>query len=777
MLIFIGSKPVRIQMFRKYLIVPILLLTLNHPAHATVTLTDSLLLQAGRAEGLDRTRLLNQAAEIQGDYHPELSLKYSQMALETAGDLGSLRDRARALQNIGAALVSLGDIDRAIPFLDEAFRIYIRKWKEEASIRDVCRVARILMLKGRPDSSIVYYQQALVNAGTGDLAGIAGCQTGLGETYWKMGLFNQSLEYYTRAVGTLEGTGITSGLDRLYYRIALNHQGLGRYDEALLNLYKSLELSGPINNLTQMGYTYQAAGSVFIELEDFEKAMEYYRKGLVIQEQLGEMSGVAGALEKLADIHMEMEQYDQALRKYNRSFDLRRRAGNNRMVVNSQLKLGKYYARRQNYPLAMSYYRDARELAEELQDKWSLARISINLGELHGDRKEYAKAIQYFEDALSIVEGMESKEIQRDASYNLYEMHKSRGDYRLALECYLEFDAIREAILDVESRTRIANLEARFDLLNKEREIEHLERENMAGQLNLQQEKSLRNYLISLAVFLLLLGSIIALALIRNRQKNAMLSLKNNELEQLNERLTSYSEELDGLNRTKNRLISIISHDLKNPFHSLIGFSDLLVREADRFSEEEKGSFYKSINDTSKKAFELLQNLLDWTRLQTSEIPFNPADLQVSPTIESVIELLNSHARDKGIVMQCDVPSGTVVYADSRMFETVLRNLLSNAVKYTPYGGRINITSEDQEKVIQFAVEDTGVGMDKEQVAHLFDVDKKASRPGTNNELGTGFGLILCREFVKKNDGELSVESEPGKGSTFRFTVPKRRRE
>ena len=272
----------------------------------------------------------------------------------------------------------------------------------------------------------------------------------------------------------------------------------------------------------------------------------------------------------------------------------------------------------------------------------------------------------------------------------------------------------------------------------------------------------------------MIIGAIIAYSLFRNRRMNRMLKHKNLELEDLNTRLTAYSEELDKLNRTKNRLISIISHDLKNPFHSLIGFSDLLVHEADRFSEEEKLSFYKSMNETSKKAFELLQNLLDWTRLQTSEIPFLPADLPLAETIQSVLDLTNSYARDKGIVMQIEVPVDFMVHADSRMFETVLRNLVSNAVKYTPFGGKISIAARDQNEVILISVEDTGVGMEEEQVTNLFNVDKKVSRPGTNNESGTGFGLILCREFVKKNGGELMVESSPGSGSKFSFTVPKR---
>jgi len=664
---------------------------------------------------------------------------------------------------------------KAAPFLDEAYGIYSDKLAEQGSLGDNCHVAHILMLKGQLGKSIDHYKRALEIAGDDDPTGIALCLRGMGETYQKMGQFMQSLDFYTRSLEILQETGTMYGMDKLLFDIAMNYQRLARYDEALRNLYASLEISQEMHSLIQLGHTYQEIGSIYRQLEDLEKALEYHRKGLVIHEQIGDRSGFAYALDMMADIHLEMKQFDQALRMYSRSYEQRRKAGNKRMIVRSQTNLGRYFTHRQNYPLALSYYRNALVLAEELQDKRSLARISVHLGELYGARNEYSTALQYLDNAISIAEGMESKDIQHDAYHALYELHKMRGNFQLALEYYLNYAAIHEAMMNVESRTSIANLESSYDLVNKEKEIERLEKENITSQLNLQREKSLRNYLISIAVFLMFLGIIIAFSLVRNKRMNLMLKHKNQELEELNDRLTKYSEELDKSNQTKNRLISIISHDLKNPFHSLMGFSELLVHEAERFSEEEKLSFYKSINDTSKKAYELLENLLDWTRLQTSEIPFNPADLHVTETIQSVLDLLKSHANDKGIVMQTDVTEETIVYADSRMFETVLRNLVSNAVKYTPYGGKISISAQDQNEVVQLNVKDTGVGMDEAQVANLFNVDKKASRPGTNNELGTGFGLILCREFVKKNGGELSVESSPGKGSTFSFTVPKRR--
>ncbi len=396
-------------MFRKYLIVPILLVILTDPAFSSGTLTDSLLVQAGQAEGHERIRLLNQIAQIQLDFQPESSLKYSKMALELSRSLGDLNNQAESLKNMGAAWVSLGDMGQATPLLDEAYGICSKKLEEKESLEDLCHVAYMLMLKGQFEKSIEYYQQALDMAGEDDPSGIAACLGGMGETYQKMGHFMESLESYTRSREILQEQGTENGMDRLLYDIAIIYQRLTRYDQALRNLYASLEISRKLQNLAQMGNTYQVAGSIYLQLEDLEKALEYHRKGLAIHEQMGDRTEVDYALDVMADIYLEMNQFDQALRMYNRSYEDRRKGGNKRMILRSQMNLGRYFTLRQNYPLALSYYRDALVLAQELQDKWSLARISVNLGELYGDRKEYSSALQYLNDALSIAGGMESE--------------------------------------------------------------------------------------------------------------------------------------------------------------------------------------------------------------------------------------------------------------------------------------------------------------------------------------------------------------------------------
>ena len=196
MIIFSLSKPVIAHMFRTYLIVPFLLIALIEPAHASGTLTDSLLILASKAEGHERISFLNQLAHIQIDFQPASSMKYAQMAHELSRNGENLRDQAESLRNIGAAWVSLGDMGKAAPFLDEAYGIYSKKLEEEETWEDHYHIAYILMLKGQFENSIDDYQRALGMADGFGPSGKALCLSGMGETYRKMGQFMQSIDFY-----------------------------------------------------------------------------------------------------------------------------------------------------------------------------------------------------------------------------------------------------------------------------------------------------------------------------------------------------------------------------------------------------------------------------------------------------------------------------------------------------------------------------------------------------------------------------------------------------
>ncbi len=234
-----------------------------------------------------------------------------------------------------------------------------------------------------------------------------------------------------------------------------------------------------------------------------------------------------------------------------------------------------------------------------------------------------------------------------------------------------------------------------------------------------------------------------------------------------------YTEELKQLNATKDKFFSIIAHDLRNPFITLLGFSDLLISDFGELTDEEKIYYITEMKKSAEISHNLLQNLLQWSRSQTGRIEFNPQKLDLHDVISCNVELLKASAERKQIKILSEIPKLTYVSADEDMLNTIIRNLLTNSLKFTNKDGKIEINCIHQNSNFQIFISDTGVGMNDKVKANLFRLDVSQSTFGTENEAGTGLGLILCKEFVEKHGGTISVESEVGKGSKFCITLPK----
>lgn len=239
------------------------------------------------------------------------------------------------------------------------------------------------------------------------------------------------------------------------------------------------------------------------------------------------------------------------------------------------------------------------------------------------------------------------------------------------------------------------------------------------------------------------------------------------------EKILAQNRKLEELNATKDKFFSIIAHDLKTPFNAMIGFSELLLNEFDIFSDKEKLDFIESIAKTAKTSFQLLNNLLDWARSQTGAIKFKKENINLKEILNSVISLQNNAAKHKNIQINNKIVEDIYTYIDKNSIETVVRNLLSNAIKYSYNDSKIEIfTKEIKQDSVDICIEDFGMGMDKSQLGSLFSIEKSFSTKGTDGESGTGLGLILCDEFVKKNDGTITVKSSKGHGSNFCITLP-----
>lgn len=237
--------------------------------------------------------------------------------------------------------------------------------------------------------------------------------------------------------------------------------------------------------------------------------------------------------------------------------------------------------------------------------------------------------------------------------------------------------------------------------------------------------------------------------------------------------LKEFSKKLEINNKTKDKFFSIIAHDLKSPFSSILGLSEILESDFDELSYEEKISYVSEIRKVTKGLYQLLENLLHWSRAQTGAIVYTPSELDLKLITEEVISLVSPQAKAKNIKIIVDFKKEYVIYADDDLLMTVLRNLLTNAIKYSYEGQKILINANKKDdNILELSITDFGIGIPENIQKSLFAIERGESRLGTNNEKGTGLGLILCKEFIELNKGTIDFVSVPNQGTTFFITIP-----
>ncbi len=239
------------------------------------------------------------------------------------------------------------------------------------------------------------------------------------------------------------------------------------------------------------------------------------------------------------------------------------------------------------------------------------------------------------------------------------------------------------------------------------------------------------------------------------------------------QKITKQNLELQQINAEKNKLFSIISHDLRSPFNALIGFSKILHKNIDNYDKAKSKNLVSIIKDTTITTYELLDDLLKWANFHNGKIEFKQKKINLYYFTTKIIDTIKSFATHKEIEIVNKISEKTEIFADEDMFSTILRNLLTNAVKFTHRKGKISIFSSETDNEIKISVKDDGVGISLEKQEKLFQINSNNSSEGTENENGTGLGLILCREFTEKHGGKICVKSETGKGSVFTFSIPK----
>lgn len=482
-----------------------------------------------------------------------------------------------------------------------------------------------------------------------------------------------------------------------------------------------------------------------------EEAFENYNLALDYARELNQRGLEADALIHLGKLLTRKKKNAEALASFKDALAIYRSVKDKMNEAIALNEVGEMYRVMKNHERALANHVAALEIRERLKDDNGLAQSYNNVSVLYFDEKNYKRAISNLQLALQAGRKAGAQDELVKSNDYLSKCYRELKEYKKALEHREESLGIQDLIATEKNERKLLEAHNLYGIKKQEAQINKLEGDREQREKVIQAQNELKNQLILLIILGMVIG-VLVLYLYFSKRRSA--------------------RKLQELNATKDKLFSIIGHDLKGPLNSLTSFSSLLLNHIDKISKEEIKMLSQDIDKSLKNLFTLLENLLEWSRSQTGAIDFKPEEFDLADVLNENETLLKIQAQNKKITIVNENKISLPVCVHRHSVNTVVRNLLSNAIKFTPEGGKVMMNADRNGSHYTVSVIDTGVGMTVTAMQKLFKIGTKHSTLGTAKEKGTGLGLILCKDFVEKNGGTIGVESSEGVGSKFYFTVP-----
>ncbi|NEW80441.1 MAG: sensor histidine kinase, partial [Gelidibacter sp.] len=434
--------------------------------------------------------------------------------------------------------------------------------------------------------------------------------------------------------------------------------------------------------------------------------------------------------------------------------------------------IGDCYINLKQYKEAKEYLDKAMKIADSLAERDLQSIVLLNIASVENKQKRFQHAIYAARESYAIADLIGNLDYKSENLLQASIAYEGLGDNVLALKRLKEYTAIKDSLLKMDRVKKIKLFNTLNELEKSQYTIDDLSKTSEEAQLNYEKERKYTHFLIiAMVIFAFLLILLIQQNASKKKAYN-LLEYKNYQVHKMKDEIDEQSNKLKQLNSTKDKFFSIIAHDLKNPFNSIAGFTDLMIENNEIYDAAKRLKFLKIIKGSTAKVSSLLDNLLIWASSQSGNLKFNPKNINLAQQVAGVISFLEIQAINKDISILNRVEKNVLVKADENMLDTILRNLISNAIKFTQPKGEIQIYATLKKDFVEITVKDTGVGMTQAEIATIFSVSEINSNLGTSNEQGSGLGLILCRDFVESHGGKIWVESVENKGSEFKFTLP-----
>jgi len=569
-------------------------------------------------------------------------------------------------------------------------------------------------------------------------------------------------------------------------------------DSALVFANEAMNLSKDIGYQRGMAEANTSLGARIRDQGSLSGALEYLIKALDIYKNINDSLQVAHTYNGIGTIHGLNKNIEISMENFSTAQQYFERMGNNHGVLMVTNNIGNIYAFQGNDSMAHVYDLKALDMARESNDYKSEAISLHNIADyLVSTKGEHEQAIAYYKKALRVFKNMRiSNKVQAyqkignayykidhlemaknylDTAYQLAHKHQlglqlastldklvrmkiKTHQNESALSYFEELLNLNDSLQRMENSSQLAEMQTKYETGKKEAQNQLLKLQNEQKEETISRQKMIVTTSIAVVVTILALSFLLYRAYTKKRKANAQLALQKQDLE--------------NLNATKDRFFGIIAHDLRGPISAFQGIAELIPYNIRKGNMENMEKLARQIEESFVRLNALLDNLLNWALSQSGALPFRPELLKLNNLVQECIDSFQDMADAKEITLKHKIPDDFELYADKDSMSTIVRNLVNNAIKFTNSGGAIEINANRENHAVNLEVKDNGVGMDQEKLRGLWKLDEKKKSSGTKNEKGTGLGLVLVKDFVQFNRGEIQVESEVGKGSKFIVSFP-----
>jgi signal transduction histidine kinase/uncharacterized protein HemY len=704
---------------------------------------------------------------------PQEALTAAAEALELAKQAQLPSLVASSFQLIGKAYYRLKDYSNSKSYLLQAHALFTEQ-KDTAKIASVYdNLGDTYEKSGGIDSAIIFFDQAReLFEKIGNKKEEAMAYSSMGLLYWRRGQNLRALEYHFKAYQLRKELNLELSIAMSANNLGVVYWRLGNYQRALEYYTESLSIRERHNDRKGIIVANNNMGLIYFKLNDLEKALELFESSLRESEQLDYTFGKAYSHHVLGHFYLKTKDYQKSISHSLKAVQFYYEVNELNSVALSMGFLGEAYAGLKDYNKAKEIFNAALDTAEKANDIFSLAAVLQKFAGMYYDQNDLAGARKSLDQCLALAYRENFIDLIIDGELLYSQIEKRGGNFKKALEYYEKYMQTLNYSRLEQLSSNISDWELKYSTQQKEYENILLRQENRIKEAEIAKEKLFRNWLaVLLLITLLSLFGFIRYYTYKRKTAKQIVKQKE-ELERLNKILEDANVVLEEDIKAKDRLFSIIAHDLRSPFHFLLNYSSILISDIDNLTQQDIVEYSRIINKSSEILLELTQNLLNWSKFQFTNAAINREEINLAEMFNSVIDLHRESAGKKEIKLILNIENDLKLTSDKEMLQAILRNLISNAIKFSHEVGEINFSASLDNGMITILVIDNGIGIDQDRLETIFSLEHIKSTPGTNSEKGTGIGLVICNDFVKRLGGTINIESELGKGTTFMVSLP-----